>query len=316
MRLDDIFPESVRRHLDDVEKRLLQQARSRDPDLDAWSQEPVAAGGKRVRPLLVLTAFQACGGDAGDDRAIDAAVAVELIHTASLVHDDIMDRADTRRGLPSSYAAHGLDGALLVGDYLFTQAFALAARFPPRVLDLITDACRRLCEGQLAESRLERSKNPDRDAYRAVIRDKTAALLAAGTAIGAALAGSDDERVEALYRYGNSIGYAFQVLDDVLDVAGDPQWTGKPAGTDYVAGTLSSPYLAYLERGGSLPSDRRREDFPKVRDQLFATGAVAQAQQEAATYTQAALVEVQDLPAGAARDALTGLAEFLMERVG
>jgi geranylgeranyl pyrophosphate synthase len=325
-----VFPPSVHADMARLEKRLEEQAHSRDRRLQQWSQEPLDAGGKRVRPLLLLTAFEACGGDLrGAEKrgqAVDAAVALELVHTASLVHDDIMDEAAERRGKPSTYAAHGRDGAILVGDYLFTQAFALAATLPKQAMQMTADACRRLCEGQMAEDELRRrsaSSSPPKDpvalnaaraAYTAVIRDKTAALLAAGCGLGATMAGANDDVVQAMYRYGDAIGHAFQVLDDVLDVAGDPAWTGKPAGTDYLAGTWSSPYLNYLERGGSLPSTRSRVDFPGIREKLFASGAVAASQLEASTYTQAALLELQVLPPSPARAALEALAELLMER--
>jgi geranylgeranyl pyrophosphate synthase len=313
-----IFPASVHADMERLEKRLQEQAHSRDRRLQQWSTEPLQAGGKRVRPLLLLTAFEACGGDLkGTEKrsqAVDAAVALELVHTASLVHDDIMDEAAERRGRPSTYAAHGRDGALLVGDYLFTQAFALAATLPKQAMQMTADACRRLCEGQMAEQALLAAGQPDRAAYQAVIRDKTAALLAAGCGLGATMAGADEETVQAMYRYGDAIGHAFQVLDDVLDVAGDPAWTGKPAGTDYLAGTWSSPYLNYVERGGSLPSTRSREDFPGIREKLFSSGAVAASQLEASTYTQAALLELQMLSPSPARQALEALAELLMER--
>lgn len=312
------FPPATVAQLAEVERRLAAQAASREARLADWSRESLLAGGKRVRPLLLLTAFDACGGDRlgpeSRSHAIDSAVALELVHTASLVHDDIMDEAAERRGRPSIYAAHGRDGAILVGDYLFTQAFALAASLPKQAMALTADACRRLCEGQLREQAILASGIPDRAAYVAVIRDKTAALLAAGCAIGASMAGADEARVQALHRYGEAIGHAFQVLDDLLDVAGDPLWTGKPAGTDFVAGTISSPYLNFLERGGTLPQRRDAAAFPAVRAQLFESGAVAASQLEASGYTQAALLELEELPASPARAALEGLAELLMER--
>jgi heptaprenyl diphosphate synthase len=313
-----VFPPELVKRVEEVEARMLAQAKSREPDLEAWTREVFEAGGKRIRPLLLLTAFTAAGGERHGpealDNAITAAVALEMVHCASLVHDDIMDEAKERRGRPSTYAAHGRDGAILVGDYLFTQAFALAARLPKIAMEMTADACRRLCEGQLREQALVRSGKPDREAYVAVIRDKTAALLAAGAAMGAAMAKADDQVIQSLFRYGESIGHAFQVLDDVLDVAGDPAWTGKPAGTDFLAGTWSSPYLHHLDRGGSLPAKREAGDFPDVRAQLFASGAVAASQLEASSYTQAALLELERLAPSPARKALEDLAELLMER--
>lgn len=316
--LTAVFPAGVVARLTEVEARLSRQGESRDPRLAEWTAESIAAGGKRIRPLLLLTAFEACGGDALGDKprseAVDSAVALELVHTASLVHDDIMDEAKERRGRPSTYAAHGRDGAILVGDYLFTQAFALAASLPKEAMGMTADACRRLCEGQIREQELLASGKPDRESYLAVIRDKTAALLAAGCGIGATMARAQPEVVAGLYRYGDLIGHAFQVLDDLLDVAGDPAWTGKPAGTDFAAGTLTSPYLNYVERGGQLPRHRDAREFPAVRARLFESGAVAASQMEASGYTQAALLELQRLPPTPARHALERLAELLMER--
>jgi len=313
-----VFPPNVVARLEEVESRLRAQAGSRDPRLAQWTGQALGAGGKRIRPLLLLTAFEACGGEqlgpAALSDAVDSAVALELVHAASLVHDDIMDEAKERRGQPSVYAAHGRDGAILVGDYLFTQAFALASRLPKDAMAMTADACRRLCEGQMREQELLAAGKPDRDTYVAVIRDKTAALLAAGCGIGATMAHAQAPTVAALHSYGNAMGHAFQILDDVLDVSGDPQWTGKPAGTDYVAGTLTSPYLHFLERGGQLPARRDAHEFPGIRARLMESGAVAASQLEASSYTQAALLELEALPASPARAALERLAELLMER--
>lgn len=316
--ITDVFPTAILDELVEVESRLQGQAKSRLETLTDWTAEPLGAGGKRVRPLLLLTAFHACGGGRlgpeGRDQAIDAAVAIELVHTASLVHDDLMDQSSERRGRPSTYAAHGVDGAILVGDYLFTQAFALAATLPKDALEMTADACRRLCEGQLREQEFQRSGSRDKATYLATIADKTSALLAAACGIGATLARAEPRTVQGMTRYGRAIGNAFQILDDVLDVAGDPKWTGKPVGTDYMAGTLSSPFLNHLDRGGELPSERDIKDFPRIRKELFDNGSVAVSQMEAATHTQAALMELARLPDSASRRSLEHLAELLMER--
>ena len=314
-----VFPPDILSALRDVEARLQTQATSREPRLQAWTEEPLSAGGKRVRPLLMLTSYAACGGalEPAPDDILDAAVALELVHTASLVHDDMMDQAEERRGRPSTYKAHGAEGAILVGDYLFTQAFSLAARLPKQALEMTADACRRLCEGQLREQVFQeavREGTADRATYLAVIRDKTSALLSAGCGIGASLAGADTSTIDAMRRYGESIGNAFQVLDDVLDVAGDPKWTGKPTGTDYLAGTMSSPFLHFVERGGALPAERRKQDFAGVRRELFRSGAIAVSQLEAGTHTQAALMDLAHLADTPARRALEDVATLLMER--
>jgi geranylgeranyl pyrophosphate synthase len=316
--MTDVFPAAILDELVVVESQLQDQASSRVETLTDWTAEPLGAGGKRIRPLLLLTAFHACGGERlgpeAHAQAVRAAVAIELVHTASLVHDDLMDQASQRRGRPSTYSAHGVDGAILVGDYLFTQAFAITATLPKVAMDLTADACRRLCEGQLREQEFQRSGSRDKAVYLQTIADKTSALLAAAVGIGASIAGAEPGIVDAMTRYGRAIGNAFQILDDVLDVAGDPRWTGKPVGTDYLAGTMSSPFLNHLERGGSLPQNRDAKDFPKVRQELFDNGSVAVSQMEAATHTQAALMGLSGLPRTEARVALERLAELLMER--
>lgn len=316
--ITDVFPSAILDELVEVESRLQAQAASRLETLTDWTAEPLGAGGKRVRPLLLLTAFHACGGgrlgDEGRDLAINAAVAIELVHAASLVHDDLMDQSTERRGRPSTYAAHGVDGAILVGDYLFTQAFSLAATLPKDALEMTADACRRLCEGQLREQEFQRSGSRDKATYLAIIADKTSALLAAACSIGATLARAEPRTVQGMLRYGRAIGNAFQILDDVLDVAGDPKWTGKPVGTDYLAGTLSSPFLNHLDRGGELPLKRDAKDFPRIRKELFDNGSVAVSQMEASTHTQAALMELTRLADSPSRRSLERLAELLMER--
>lgn len=313
----EAFPEEIRAAASRVESRLAAMAQAREAHLQEWTREILGVPGKRVRPLLLLTAYYGAGGAArGEDglrEATDAAVALELVHTASLVHDDIMDEARERRGRPSTYAAHGRDAAILVGDYLFTQAFALAATLPKVAMAMTADACRRLCEGQLRETELRAAGTMDHAAYTSVIRDKTAALLAAGCGIGGALAGAPEPRSQALWEYGNAIGHAFQILDDVLDVTGDPEWTGKPAGSDFLAGTMTSPYYHFVARGGHLPA-RTRDAFAGVRQALFESGAIAQSQLEASAYTQRALLELSRLPASPHRAALERLAELLMER--
>ena len=312
--LNEIFPHHLTNRLHDVESRLREATRSRQEDLDAWTGETLSAGGKRIRPLLLMASYAACNGpEKGWPEVITACAAIEMVHTASLVHDDIMDEAATRRGLPSTYAAHGRDAAILVGDYLFTQAFALGAELPKDAMDLTADACRRLCEGQIRETALHRTGVPDAAAYLQVIRDKTSALLSAACGIGATLAGAT-QHIETMMRYGDRLGQAFQILDDVLDVTGDPAWTGKPSGSDFIAGTWGSPYIHHAERGGTLPS-REAKNFPAARDALLQSGAVAHSQLDASSYTQEALLMLQQLPENDARQSLERLAEQLMERI-
>jgi geranylgeranyl pyrophosphate synthase len=218
--------------LGEVETRLGEAIAEHGEPLGKDAAATLAAGGKRLRPMLVLL----CAGPEGGDAAVRAATAIELIHMATLVHDDVLDEAPLRRGLPTVAATSGRDRAEATGDLLFSRAFALLAEAgDARAVALLADASVALARGELAQRHDAFDLAVSEDRYLARCRLKTARLFEC-----ACLLGHDDER---LRRFGGEVGLAFQLLDDVLDVSGPPERTGKARGTDLLDGTVTLPLI-------------------------------------------------------------------------
>jgi geranylgeranyl pyrophosphate synthase len=209
-------------------------------------------GGKRLRPLLTIVG--AGLGDTFDDRVVAAAAAVELVQVGSLVHDDILDRAATRRGRPTINAVEGVDHAVLAGDYILARAAELAASVSGEAAELLAVTLGELCEGQVLEMRDAFDAERSVDAHLGSIRGKTAALFECSCRLGAHCAGLSDANTRALARFGHAFGMGFQVLDDLLDLIGDADRLGKPTGNDIASGVYTLPVLAALTgpRGDEL----------------------------------------------------------------
>jgi geranylgeranyl pyrophosphate synthase len=204
----------------------------------------VDGSGKRLRPLFILLVYRACGGVSEKvEDAIDAAIALELIHSATLLHDDIIDGGLLRRGKPSAFARYGFAPSLVAGDFLFCRAFELCGRFDERLVHTAAQACIQLTEGEVMEGRMRHNAAATIDDYIAVITRKTASLFAAGGKIAADLAGADAKTIAAMEALGLAIGLAFQMVDDLLDVLGPEEKIGKPVGSDLRAGVISLPVV-------------------------------------------------------------------------
>jgi geranylgeranyl pyrophosphate synthase len=212
------------------------------------------SGGKRLRPLFTIVA--AATGGVFDQRVVDVAAAVELVQVGSLVHDDILDEAATRRGRPTINAVEGINHAVLAGDYILARAAELAAGVSREAAQLVAVSLGDLCEGQVLEMRDAFDADRSVDAHLASVRAKTAALFECACRLGAQTAGLTDENTHALARFGHGFGMAFQVLDDVLDLIGDEERLGKPTGNDIASGVYTLPVLAALR--GPAGTELRR----------------------------------------------------------
>jgi geranylgeranyl pyrophosphate synthase len=253
--------------LGEVEELLRAQIDGHGELLAADARMTLAAGGKRLRPLLVLL----CAGGAGGEEAVRAAAAVELVHMATLVHDDVLDAAPLRRGQPTVAASSGRARAAATGDLLFSRAFALlAAPRQQRAIELLAEASVALARGELAQRRDAYDTSISEDRYLERCRLKTAKLFEC-----ACLLGRDEE---ALRAFGAEVGLAFQLLDDVLDVSGPPQRTGKARGTDLLDGTVTLPLIAAAEADPGIGSiELRGLDAGAAEalcDRIAATGAL------------------------------------------
>jgi heptaprenyl diphosphate synthase len=305
-----------------VETRLREAVDHRDRFLGEVAAHLVQAGGKRIRPTLTLgAAYASTSGDAPvTNDAVTGAVAVELVHLGSLYHDDVIDEAQTRRGVPSVNARWSNIVAILSGDYLLARASALAASLGADVAGLLADTIGELCRGQVLELQhlfdVERSE----ESYGSAIEGKTAALFATACRIGGMVSGVDEPTLDALTRYGRHVGICFQVVDDVLDLTATDEALGKPSGQDLVEGIYTLPVIYAISEdpavgellGGPLDADQLRE----VRRVATANGAVPAAlavARDHATKAGEALAGADRLDAGVTR-AMTRLVDDLVSR--
>jgi geranylgeranyl pyrophosphate synthase len=275
--------------LGEVEERLREQSQGYGELLGVAAEATLSAGGKRLRPLLVLL----CAGPEGGEQAVRAAAAVELVHMATLVHDDVLDAAPLRRGVPTVVASSGRERALGVGDLLFSRAFALlAGQGDSRAVSLLAEASVALAEGELAQRRDAFDAGVSERRYLDRCRLKTAKLFEC-----ACLMGRD---LEAIGEFGAGIGLAFQLLDDVLDVCGPPERTGKARGTDLLDGTVTLPLiLAARSEPAILELDLRALEpsgAEELCDRIAATGALDQVRSRALEMVAAAKARL-DSPA-------------------
>jgi geranylgeranyl pyrophosphate synthase len=269
--------------LGEVEARLAELARGHGPVLAEHAGATIAAGGKRLRPLLVLLAAGPPPGEADD--VVRAAVAVELVHSATLVHDDVLDAADLRRGRPTVWAAAGRDMAVAVGDLLFSRAFAeLALTGSLEAVRVLSRASSALAEGELLQRDDAWNAAVPVERYLRRCELKTAALFEAACELGAREGAP--QALDALRAFGRAIGLAFQILDDVLDVSGPAERTGKPRGTDLLDGTVTLPLILARERDDGLGALELRairtpQEAAEVCDRIAATGALEEARRRA-----------------------------------
>lgn len=284
-----------------VESRLRAVAGTPDPRLAELALYGIETGGKRLRPALVLSAAMAVGGRrAVTERVVDAAAAVELLHLASLYHDDVLDGSAVRRGQPSVNALWGDHAAVLGGDVLLAHAYRVAADLGAPELRRLAHTLTALCSGQLAECDAQFDRGRKVAHYDASIRGKTAALLATACWLGASTAGASTNAVEALARFGTELGVAFQVIDDVLDLYGHGHAIGKPAGNDLREGVFTLPVLIALQRDPELADllvegiDDQGVD--EVADRVRAVGADRRAVALALAHLQSAFSQLGEAP--------------------
>ena len=306
-----------------VENLFEEQMRSDVPLVAEIARYVRDGGGKSIRPALLLLAARLCAS--GGDRAILLAGVVEFIHSATLLHDDIIDGATVRRGRRSVNSRWGNDITVLLGDFLYTKAMSMAlSQDNLRILRLLSDVTLRMTEGQLLEIEHDRDIDVTPDEHVDIIRRKTADLFAACTRIGAMLGDSGDEKEQALARYGLHLGICFQMIDDLLDFTATEEVLGKPVASDLRDGKLTLPTIFLMQRGGAAAREKVAavlEDggFERVsRDELvrlaWDSGAIDEARRLAADYAKRALADLAPFERTTYREALAYLPEFLLAR--
>jgi octaprenyl-diphosphate synthase len=314
----------IANELTQVEVEFERQARSNVQVIDYLGEYLRASGGKRVRPALTILSNYAVGGDGARYNSIRMATVMEFLHTATLVHDDIIDKADTRRKRPTVNALYGNETAVLMGDWLYMSAFetSLAERSLP-VLDILTSVTRKMTEGEILQLALLGEADVSEAQYFDVLKRKTAYLFSASCEIGAILGGASEKQQAALRDYGLYLGTAFQLIDDLLDFTSSEQALGKAAGADLLGGKVTLP-LIYLR--DTDPNARemvqtvlREGKYSSVKPQdlleaMVSSGALEQAQARANEYAEEACAALEILPESEYSDSLKSLPTYILHR--
>jgi len=305
--------------LERTEARLAEVAGGHGPELGRHALGTLAAGGKRLRPVLVFVC--APSGERAED-LVRAAAAVELLHMATLVHDDVLDRAPLRRGQATVFAAGGHEAATATGDLLFSRAFGeLTLAGEPEAVRALSSASSALARGELMQRADAWSEVVTPERYRERCELKTGALFDAACRLGALLGGAGEEAVTALSRFGSRIGLAFQIFDDVLDVSGPSERTGKPRGTDLLDGTITLPLILARGRDPELAGLDLRSVVTEaaqaeaLSDRIALTGALGEAREIALGHVSEAKAAISDLELpDERRRALDRVADGVVER--
>lgn len=303
-----------------VEDCLLQSIDSEVEVLNEASIHILSAGGKRLRPHIALLSYRAAGGD-DELEAVPMAAAIEMVHTATLVHDDINDHSLMRRGRPAVHARWGRTFALLTGDYLFTKVYELMAPYGPEYNVIMASACSQLVEGETLQATAAKKGSIDRETYKRIVSLKTASLFEAAGRMGALMGGAGPDVVEALASYGYSLGIAFQIVDDILDIVGDPDSLGKPVGSDVaqsrgaVVAETGPAILTLQANGESLPPAAAESDpIQQMMAKLRTSGALELARLQASEMAERARAALEVVPPSAARDGLASLIDLVVVR--
>lgn len=306
--------------------RLIRERMRSDyaPRIDEVAAHIVGAGGKRLRPMLTIAAARMCGYDG--PYHVFLAATVEFIHTATLLHDDVVDESGQRRGRPTANLLWDNKSSVLVGDYLFARSFQLmVAPGNLRVLDILSNAAAVIAEGEVLQLTAARDLGTTEDVYLKVVRGKTAALFAAAAEVGGVIAGMPDAQVRALHTYGDALGVGFQIVDDLLDVAGDSDLTGKNIGDDFRERKLTLPILKAVARADAEErafwqrtiekGDQREGDLDHALALMNRHGAIEATRADALGWSARAKDALGHLPPHEIRDMLLDLADYVVARI-
>ncbi len=304
-----------------IRTRMASRHAPRIPEVTAHLVE---AGGKRLRPMLTLAAADLCGYDGEFD--VHLAATVEFIHTATLLHDDVVDESAQRRGRPTANLLWDNKSSVLVGDYLFSRAFQLMVETGSlRVLDILASASATIAEGEVLQLSAARDLATNEDIYMQVIRGKTAALFSAATEVGGVISGAPETQVKALYDFGEALGISFQIVDDLLDYQGESHSTGKNIGDDFRERKLTLPVIKAVAAASEderafwkrtiEKGDQQEGDLDQALQLLNRHGALSQTRDDARYWANVAKTAIQSLPDHPVRQMLIDLADYVVARV-
>ncbi len=304
-----------------IQERITSENAPRIPQV---TSHLIDAGGKRIRPMLTLATASMCGY-VGKFH-IHLAATVEFIHTATLLHDDVVDESSQRRGRPTANLLWDNKSSILVGDYLFSRAFQLMVETNSiRVLNILANASATISEGEVLQLTAARDIRTTEDTYLKVVRGKTAALFSAATEVGGVIAGAPQTHINALQKYGDSLGVAFQIVDDLLDVIGDSNKTGKNVGDDFRERKLTLPFIKAIMKATDTErefwlrtiekGDQKDCDLEIALELINSHGAIEATRKDALNWVRQAQDALKELPDHKIRDLLYELSTYVIERL-
>ena len=304
-----------------ITERMASQHAPRIPEVTAHL---VGAGGKRLRPMLTLAAARLCGYEG--PYHVHLATTVEFIHTATLLHDDVVDESAQRRGRPTANLLWDNKSSVLVGDYLFARSFQLMTEpGSMRVMQILSNAAATIAEGEVLQLTAAQNLATDESVYLQVVRGKTAALFSAATEVGGVIAQAPEDHVKALFDYGDALGIAFQIVDDLLDYRGDAQATGKNVGDDFRERKLTLPVIKAVAKADAeerafwsrtIEQGRQEDgDLEHALSLLHRHDALTETERDAHAWAEKARTALAPLPDHEIKDMLGDLADFVVSRI-
>ena len=307
--------------LEKVEDLMLHDLESENPELTEMCQYVISSGGKRLRPALCIMSYGAVGGK-DMMKPVKVGAAFEIIHSATLVHDDINDQGEIRRGRKTLHKEYTVSKAIIAGDYMFAMGFRLLAAEAPQIVDYIVDASASMGAGEFVQKDFEHASSVTEDDYIEIITGKTAKLFEASSKSGAADANADGAMLEALGNFSHYIGLAFQIVDDTLDVTGDPHNTGKAVGTDLIEGKPTLPVIYAMQDPDKGPrlielfekADVTTDDVAEALELIRSTDSVDRCLSKAREYVDEAVGYMDSVPDSIYKDALLDLASYIVRR--
>lgn len=300
---------------------MLRDLESENPELTEMCQYVISSGGKRLRPALCIMSYGAVGGK-DMMKPVKVGAAFEIIHSATLVHDDINDQGEIRRGRKTLHKEYTVSKAIIAGDYMFAMGFRLLAAEAPQIVDYIVDASASMGAGEFVQKDFEHASSVTEDDYIEIITGKTAKLFEASSKSGAAVANADGAMLEALGNFSHYIGLAFQIVDDTLDVTGDPHNTGKAVGTDLIEGKPTLPVIYAMQDPDKGPrlielfekADVTTDDVVEALELIRSTDSVDRCLSKAREYVDEAVGYMDSVPDSIYKDALLDLASYIVRR--
>lgn len=320
-RLKDLLADDMAAVNDIIATRMASENAPRIPEVTAHL---VGAGGKRLRPMMTLAAARLCGYDG--PYHIHLAATVEFIHTATLLHDDVVDESDKRRGRPTANLLWDNSSSVLVGDYLFSRSFQLMVETGNlRVLDILANASATIAEGEVLQLTVAQNLATSEDVYFKVIKGKTAALFAAATQVGGVIAGAPEADIQALHDYGDALGISFQIVDDLLDYSGATQSLGKNVGDDFRERKLTLPVIKAIDKADAEErafwkrtievGDQQDGDLETALALMAKHDTIEATREQAVLWADKSKQAIGKLPQSDLRDTLSDLADYVVSRV-